>query len=181
MPYDFARVATDCQSADAHVCQHRAAGAGHVSRGTARGAHADRAQLRRVLGQLAAGDVVTATRLDWLVRSTFDLLAIGKRIVAAGGQFRSLAEPRADKAASAGRPMVAVLGGLANLEHELIRTRAVEGRSRAEACGQHMGRPPKLTPEPRKEARRRRAEGATLKELARSYNGGRETISRLSA
>jgi transposase len=43
-----------------------------------------------------------------------------------------------------------------------------------------MGRPSKLTPQQQKEARQRRAEGATLKELAQTYNVGRETISRLS-
>jgi len=42
-----------------------------------------------------------------------------------------------------------------------------------------MGRPPKLTPEQQREARRRRADGATLEELARSYNVARATISRL--
>jgi hypothetical protein len=50
------------------------------------------------------------------------------------------------------------------------------------ARAEHMGRPPKLTPQQQqKEARRRRAEGATLKELAKSYNVGRATISRLAA
>jgi Helix-turn-helix domain of resolvase len=45
-----------------------------------------------------------------------------------------------------------------------------------------MGRPPKLTPQQQKEARRRAgAEGATLKELANSYNVGRATISSLAA
>jgi hypothetical protein len=39
----------------------------------------------------------------------------------------------------------------------------------------------KLTPQQQKEARRRRAEGATLKELADTYNAGRATISRLTA
>lgn len=48
------------------------------------------------------------------------------------------------------------------------------GRSRAKARGQHMGRKPKLT------ARQRRAEGATLRELADSYNVGVATIARLS-
>jgi hypothetical protein len=38
-----------------------------------------------------------------------------------------------------------------------------------------MGRPP----EQKKEAIRRRAQGATLEELARSYNVSRATISRL--
>ena len=42
-----------------------------------------------------------------------------------------------------------------------------------------MGRPPKLTDVQKAEARQRRAEGATLKELALSYNVARATISRL--
>ncbi len=41
-----------------------------------------------------------------------------------------------------------------------------------------MGRPSALTPDQQAEARQRRAEGATLKELAQSYNVGRATISR---
>jgi DNA invertase Pin-like site-specific DNA recombinase len=41
--------------------------------------------------------VVTVTRIDRLARSTFDLFAIVKRIVAAKAQFRSLAEPWAGK------------------------------------------------------------------------------------
>ena len=75
--------------------------------------------------------------------------------------------------------MLAVLGGLADVKRDLIRTRTAEGKSRAKARGQQMGRPPKLTPQQQKEARRRRAEGATLKELAETYNVGRATISRL--
>jgi DNA invertase Pin-like site-specific DNA recombinase len=101
--------------------------------------------------------------------------------VDAGAQFRSLAEPWADTATSTGRLMIAILGGLADVERDLIRTRTAEGRSRAKARGQHMGRPPKLTPQQQKEARRRRAKGATLAELAKSYNVGRATISRLGA
>ncbi len=40
-------------------------------------------------------------------------------------------------------------------------------------------RPPALTPPQQAEARQRRADGATLKELAQSYNVGLATISRL--
>jgi DNA-binding MurR/RpiR family transcriptional regulator len=43
-----------------------------------------------------------------------------------------------------------------------------------------MGGPPKLTPTQQKEARRRRAQGETFKELAESYNVGKSTISRLA-
>jgi hypothetical protein len=35
--------------------------------------------------------------------------------------------------------MLAVLGGLADVERDLIRTRTAEGRSRAKAQGKHMG------------------------------------------
>jgi hypothetical protein len=44
-----------------------------------------------------------------------------------------------------------------------------------------MGRPSKLTDAQKAEARRRRAEGATLSELGRSYDVGESTISRLTS
>ena len=47
--------------------------------------------------------------------------------------------------------MLTVLGGLAEFERDLIRTRTGEGRARAVARGQRMGRPPKLTPHQQKE------------------------------
>jgi len=177
----YARVSTYGQTLDAQLEQLRADGCARIYREKASGAQPTRRELLRLLKALAPGDVVTVTRIDRLARSTFDLFAIVKQIVDAGGQFRSLAEPWADTATSTGRLMIAVLGGLADVERDLIRTRTAEGRSRAKARGQHMGRPSKLTPQQQAEARRRRAEGATLKELATSYNVGRATISRLSA
>src|SRR3954452_3907696 len=105
-----------------------------------------------MLDCLAPGDMVIVTRIDQLARSTFDLFTFAKRIVDAGGQFRSLAEPWADTATSTGRLMIAVLGGLADVERDLISTRTAEGRSRAKARGQHMGRPPKLNPAQQAEA-----------------------------
>src|SRR5438132_6992176 len=127
-----------------------------------------------MLDTLAPGDMVIVTRIDRLARSTFDLFAIVKQIVDAKAQFRSLAEPWADTGTGTGRLMLAVLGGLADVERDLIRTRTAEGRSRAQKRGQHMGRPPKLTAAQKAEARRRRAEGATLAELARSYGRGKK-------
>jgi DNA invertase Pin-like site-specific DNA recombinase len=178
----YARVTTYGQTLDSQLKQLREAGCTgrNIYREKVTGARADRRELNRMLGKLAPGDVVTATRIDRLARSTFDLFAIVKRIVDAKAQFRSLAEPWADSTSSTGRLMLAVLGGLADVERDLIRTRTAEGRSRAKAQGQHMGRPPSLrTPEQQKEAIRRRAQGATLDELARSYNVSRATISRL--
>ena len=176
----YARVSTYGQTLDAQFDQLRAEGCSQVYREKASGARADRRELQRMLKALGPGDLVTVTRIDRLARSTFDLFEIVKRITDAGGQFRSLAEPWADSATSTGRLMIAVLGGLADVERDLIRTRTAEGRSRAKARGQHMGRPPALTPQQQAEARQRRADGATLKELANSYNVGKATISRLA-
>ena len=150
-----------------------------IYREKASGAQAERRELLRCLKALAAGDVVTVTRIDRLARSTFDLFAIVKRIVDAGAQFRSLAEPWADTATSTGRLMIAVLGGLADVERDLIRTRTAEGRSRAKDRGQHMGRPPAAHPRAAERGHGVGArEGATLEELARSYNVGISTIRR---
>jgi DNA invertase Pin-like site-specific DNA recombinase len=76
--------------------------------------------------------------------------------------------------------MLTVLGGLAEFERDLIRTRTGEGRARAVARGQRMGRPPKLTPHQQKEAiKRRNTGGESLTEIGRSYNVSAATISRL--
>ena len=74
MVYGYARVSTDGQSVEGQVRQLRAAGAAKVFRETASGAKTDRAQLKRVVAQLAADDVLMVTRLDRLARSTRDLL-----------------------------------------------------------------------------------------------------------
>jgi DNA invertase Pin-like site-specific DNA recombinase len=176
----YACVSTYGQTLDAQLEQLRAADCSKIYREKVTGARADRRELLKLLAALAPSDIVTVTRIDRLARSTFDLFGIVKRIVDAKAQFRSLAEPRADTGTSTGRLMIAVLGGLADVERNLIRTRTAEGRSRAQKRGQHMGRPPKLTPAQQAEARRRRAEGATLAELARSYHVGKSTISRLT-
>src|ERR1700674_6057569 len=160
----YARVSTYRQTLDVQLEQLRGAGCTKIYREKVTGAHSDRRELLKMLKALAPGDVVTVTRIDRLARSTFDLFGIVKQIVDAKAQFRSLAEPWADTGTSAGRLMLAVLGGLADVERDLIRTRTAEGRSRAKAQGKHMGRPPSLTAQ-QKEAIRRRAQGATLDEL----------------
>src|SRR3954452_3248003 len=166
--FGYARVSTYGQTLDAQLAQLRAEGCAKIYREKASGAQAERRELLKLLKDLASGDIVTVTRIDRLARSTFDLFAIVKQIVDAGGQFRSLAEPWADTATSTGRLMIAVLGGLADAERDLIKTRTAEGQNRAKARGQPMGRPPKLTPQQQAEACRR-AEGAPLAELAKSY------------
>jgi DNA invertase Pin-like site-specific DNA recombinase len=168
-------------SVDAQVRQLKAAGCKTVFREVASGAQTDRAQLRRLLGQLHDGEVLTVTRLDRLARSTRDLLNTLAAITAKKAGFRSLGDTWADTTTSHGRLMLTVLGGLAEFERDLIRSRTGEGRARAKARGVKMGRKPKLTPHQRAEAIKRRDNGETLVEIARGYNVSHTTISRLTA
>jgi DNA invertase Pin-like site-specific DNA recombinase len=96
--------------------------------------------------------------------------------------FKSLGDTWADSTTSHGRSMLTVFGGLAEFERDLIRARTGEGRARAVARGQRMGRPPKLTPHQKREAIERRDQGEeSLGDIGRSYNVSPATIPRLTA
>ena len=180
MIYGYARVSTDGQSVASQVSALRKHGASKVFREVASGAKTDRAQLRRVLDQLGPGDIVMVTRLDRLARSTRDLLNTLAAITAMKAGFRSLGDAWADTTMAYGRLMLTVLGGLAEFEKDLFRTRTMEGRERAKARGVKLGRKPKLTERQKREAiRRRDHDGEPLREIARSYNVSHSTISRL--
>jgi DNA invertase Pin-like site-specific DNA recombinase len=182
MIYGYARVSTDGQSVAAQVAALRKHGAVKVFREVATGAKSDRAQLRRVIDQLDADDVMMVTRLDRLARSTRDPLNTLAAIADRKAGFRSLADAWADTTTAHGRLMLTVLGGLAEFERDLIRACTSEGRERAKARGVRMGRKPKLTDHQRREAIRRRDKlGEPVREIARSYNVSHSTISRLTA
>lgn len=72
--------------------------------------------------------------------------------------------------------MLVVLGGLADVERDLIRTRTAERRSRAKARGAPMGRPACLTVAQQQEVCQRRTDGETQADFALSYAVGISTI-----
>jgi DNA invertase Pin-like site-specific DNA recombinase len=132
MIYGYARVSTDGQSVAAQVGALRKHGAGKVFREVATGAKTDRAQLRRLLDQLDAGDVLMVTRLDRLARSTRDLLNTLAAITGKAAGFRSLGDAWADTTTAHGRLMLTILGGLAEFDprpHQR-RPRARQGSRR---------------------------------------------------
>jgi DNA invertase Pin-like site-specific DNA recombinase len=78
--------------------------------------------------------------------------------------------------------MLAVLGGLAHVERDVISTRTSEGSARAKPRGVRLGRKPKLTEHQKREAiRRRDQDREPVGEIAGSYNVSHSTISRLTA
>jgi DNA invertase Pin-like site-specific DNA recombinase len=178
--YGYGRVSTDGQSLSTQLAELKAAKCTRIFQEKISGARSDRKQLARLMTILAKGDVLVVTRLDRLARSTRDLLNLLGTIAEKGAGFKSLRDTWADTTTAHGRLMLTVLGGLAEFERELIRTRTGEGRERAKARGVILGRKPKLTAHQRREAIVRREAGEVLTEIARSYNVSHSTVSRLS-
>lgn len=176
----YARVSTVGQTLDVQLDQLRAAGCRTIFQEKVSGAKSDRKELIRLLKGLQPGDVVMVTKLDRLARSIFDLFSIVKRINDAGAQFRSIAQEWADTGTAQGRMMLAVMGGMAEVEREMILTRTAEGKARKKARGElREGRPPKLNPAQRREALARLEDGETLVDVARTFNVSHSTIQRL--
>ena len=177
--FGYGRVSTDGQSLTAQVAELKAAGCTVIFKEKVSGGKSDRKQLARLIDRLGKGDVLVVTRLDRLARSTRELLNLLGAVADKGAGFKSLRDGWADTTTPHGRLMLTVLGGLAEFERELIRSRTSEGRERAKARGVVMGRPPKLTSHQRQEAIARRDAGETLVDIARSYNVSHSMISRL--
>ena len=170
---------TDGQDLTPKVTQLKGVGAEKVLKEKVSGARADRPELARLVKTLDHGDMVIVTRLDRLARSTRELLNTLDAITKKGAGFRSLSDTWADTTTPHGRLMLIVLGGLAEFERDLIRSRTGEGRQRAKARGVKLGRKPKLTPHQKQEALARRDAGEALTDIARSYGVHHSTISRL--
>ena len=177
----YARVSARDQDLAGQVADLEAAGCAKVYREKISGAKTDRPELGKLMRRLEEGDTVIVTRLDRLGRSTRDLLNLLAEISDRGATFRSLKDTWADTSTMHGRLLVTVLGSLAEFERELIRERTGEGRKRAKARGVRFGRPQKLTPHQRREILDRIAAGEIQADLARTYNVGEATISRLAA
>ena len=177
----YARVSTDGQSAAAQVAELTAAGCEKVFSETASGAKTDRTQLKKAIASLAAGDVLVVTRLDRLARSTRDLLNLLATLTEKGAQFRSVRDTWADTTTPHGRLMLTVLGGLAEFERELIRSRTGEGRERAKARGVKLGRRHCLTVAQRTFVAQQRANGESVRHLAKVLGVSKATIGRIPA
>lgn len=165
----YARVSTGSQSVGGQVEALKAAGADVVYQETASGAKRDRKEFKKAIDALGVGDTLLIARLDRLARSTIDLLNTLEAVAKKGAAFKSLADSWADTTTPHGRLILTVLSGLAEFERELIKARTAEGRRRAKAAGRRFGRKPKLTPFQEREIVRRRTDGESLMDLARSY------------
>lgn len=146
MIYGYARVSAPGQDTDLQLADLTAAGCERIFSETASAAQGrKRPQLAKLLAALEPGDQLVVKRLNRVARSARDALNIFATVSEKGAVFRSLGEPWADGQTPAGRFMVTVFSGLAELDRELILERTAEGRKHAKARGVKMGRPPTLS------------------------------------
>src|ERR1700736_2927312 len=152
MIYGYARVSTGAQDLTSQLAELKASGCEKVFREKITGTTADRPQLKKLMRDLAPGDVVITPAVDRLSRDVTDLLVIARDMQRAGAGLRSIAEPVVDTTSDFAELVLAMLGVAAKLERRRIAERTALGRAEAKAKGVKFGRKPKLTPHQQREA-----------------------------
>lgn len=120
---------------------------------TVSGSLEHRPELSKPLDQIRPGDTLVVWRLDRLGRSVRHLIDQLHSLAERGIGFRSLQET-IDTTSPGGRLVFHVFAALAEFERDLIRERTNAGLTAARARGRTGGRPPRLSPQQVRTARR---------------------------
>jgi DNA invertase Pin-like site-specific DNA recombinase len=134
----YLRVSTDHQD---HDSQRRALEPHGIEQwhvDTMSGAKTSRPALDAMLAELRPGDTVVVFKLDRLGRSMQHLIGLVLDVADRGITVRSLSE-QIDTSSAAGRMVLAVMAGLAEMERESIRERTRAGMAAAKARGVKVG------------------------------------------
>ncbi|HTD15623.1 MAG TPA: recombinase family protein [Chthoniobacterales bacterium] len=138
-----------------------------------------RLQLQSALEFVREGDVFVVTKLDRLARSVADLMGILQTLERKRVAVRIL-NLGMDTQTPTGKLMLAVLGGVAQFEREMMLERQREGVAKAKLAGKYRGRKP-IAPERRQEVLRLAAQGAPKTRIARQLGLGEATVYRILA
>jgi len=177
MRYGYARVSSNSQDYAAQVDSLKAAGCERIFSEKASGKSTNgRKEFDKLMKALLPGDTVVVTKLDRLARSSRDLHNILHELQERSCGFVSLGETWCDTTTGIGRLMMTIMGGIAEFERGLIRSRCDDGIERAKAKGTKFGRPTALDAGQRRKIADRYAAGETMAELAREYECGEATI-----
>lgn len=134
-----------------------------------------RPEFAKLMKALLPGDTVVV-KLDRLARSSRDLHNILHELDGLSCGFVSLRESWCDTTSAAGRLMLTIMGGIAEFERDLIRSRCDEGIERARKLGKRFGRPERLVDGQKRKIAEFYAAGKTMPELAEEYQVGVGTI-----
>jgi len=177
MKYGYARVSSLTQDYASQVEQLEQAGCARIFSEKQSGKTAkDRPEFQKLMKKLKAGDTLVICKLDRLARSARDLHNILGELTERGCEFVSLNDSWCDTRTPTGRMVITIMSGIAQFERELILERTGAGIARARANGTVFGRKVKLSPRQRLVLAQKRADGATLRELAGEYQVSEPTI-----
>jgi DNA invertase Pin-like site-specific DNA recombinase len=179
MKIGYARVSTTDQNLEIQLTALKEAGCKRIYQEKISGVQKDRPELKRLIDQLRAEDVVVVLKLDRLARSTQHLLDLVEQIRIAEASFCSLSEPWADTTTHAGKMIMTVFAGIAEFERELIRERTSAGRKAALTRGVRFGRPKKMNEDKKLLVKHLLNEGKSISDIASTFNVHNATIYRL--
>lgn len=176
----YMRVSTTAQVTDAQEIDLLAAGVspGNLYADKLSGKNANRPELKACLRALRAGDTLVITRLSRLARSLGDLLAILKDLEARGVEIKVIHQSEVDFSSSTGRFLIQILGAVDEFQRNIIVENTREGLAVARAKGRTGGRKPGLDERTVRTARKMRAEGSSITEIAGALKVSRATVYR---
>lgn len=174
----YARVSTGEQNPDAQRDALIRAGVdpAHLYVDHTSGARSSRPRFDALCQALRDGDVLVATRLDRVGRSTTHLVSLLDELGQVGVAFRFL-EQGIDTTTSEGRLMYRMLAAIAEFQRDLITANTREGLAAARARGRAGGRKPKLSAQQVQHAQQLYDAGEkTVAEIAGLFGVPRTTI-----
>src|SRR5215218_2760251 len=174
----YARISTIDQTLDLQRDALSVAGCTKIFTDTASGAQAEREGLTEAISYVRAGDTLVVWKLDRLGRSLKDLIERITQLDDRKIGFRSITE-NIDTTTSGGKLIFHIFGALAEFERDIIRERTNAGLEAARARGKLGGRPPALSPEKIKLARKLYADKSTsVSEICKMLGISRHTLRR---
>jgi putative DNA-invertase from lambdoid prophage Rac len=139
----------------------------------------ERKEFARLLDRLEAGDVLIVTKMDRLGRNAMDVRSTVEALAREGVKVHCLALGATDLTSAAGRMTMSVINAVSEFELDLLKERTQAGLSRAKAAGKRLGRPPALTEQQKMEIAAKRAEGLSVRILAKEYGVSRGAVLRV--
>ena len=178
----YARVSKREQNPAAQEAELRAAGASRVFVDHGESSRiADRPQWLACLDYLREGDTLLVRRLDRLGGSERIIIETLHDLDRRGVNIKSLTEPMIDTTTPMGRALFGMVAVFAQLRVDTIRENTMRGLAHAKSQGRVGGRPAKMTPEKIAQAKRMRAENASLDHIAGVLSVGKSTVARALA
>lgn len=107
------------------------------------GADPNRPELERMLKDARDGKIhlILTVKLDRIARSMPNMYDMILELESYGVKFECIDQPQISTTSSHGKLMIAILGGFAEYERDIIRERTLAGLERARLDGKVLGRP----------------------------------------